>query len=63
MIAAILALISKILDVAGQVLGFIFPRMNEKKKKKDNAQKQMDKAVADDDPEAFLDGRARKHGA
>lgn len=63
MFAAILGAIKSVFDFLGTIFGQIFKVSNAKKKKKDIAQSKMDKAVKDEDPDAFLDGLNDKRGA
>ena len=61
--AGIVQAVGKLLDFLNLIFGHIFKQSDAKQSKKDTAQKNMDKAVKDDDPDAFLDGLADKHGA
>lgn len=60
---AIVAAISKALDITGQVLGFLFKRWDKREQKKEDAQKRMDEAAKKGDFDAFEDAHADKHNA
>lgn len=59
----IIALADKIFGIIGQLTGFFIKRSDESKKKRDEAQKEMQDAVKAKDLDAYWNARSRRNRA
>jgi len=59
----IIALADKIFRIIGQLTGFWIKRSDDSKKKRDEAQKEMQDAVKAKDLDAYWDARSRRNRA